>query len=189
MIALCLLASACGGTADEAQTARKAYQEMTGCTMEAAVTCGCGTQDLLTFTLRCGYVPDGTSTVEVLAPEDVAGVRATLDGKTMNLTYDGACLNPGALKSEELSPATCLPALMNALRDGWLLEENREDWNDVPCLRVCLDQTGKNGGKFLTTLWLKQDGGTPVYGEISVDDEIILQAEFTSFEFCDTLQK
>lgn len=191
MIALCLLLSACGsaGETNDAQAAREPYQEMSGCTMEAEVTCGKETEDLLTFTLKCGYVPDGTSTVEVLAPEAVAGVQATLDGKTMKLVYDGACLNTGTLSSEELSPATCLPVLMNALRNGWLLEEDKEDWNDVPCLRLCLDQTGKNGGKILTTIWLKQEDGTPLYSEVAVDDEIILQAEFTSFQFGDIVKK
>lgn len=191
MIALCLLLSACGaaGGTNKAQAAREPYQEMTNCSMEAAVTCGKETEDLLTFTLKCDYVPDGTSTVEVLAPDTVAGVRATLDGKTMNLVYDDACLNTGTLSSEELSPATCLPVLMNALRNGWLLEENQEDWNEVPCLRLCMDQTGKNGGKIVTTIWLKQDDGTPLYGEIAVNDEIILQAEFTSFQFGDIVEK
>lgn len=188
MIALCLLLTGCGGGKDggAGEAARTAYQDMTGCTMEATVTCSYGDTEK-EFTLKCDYVPDGTSTVEVLAPETVAGVKAEISGDTLSLSYEGDCLNAGTLSSEDVSPADCLPWLIKALRDGWLLEQNKEDWGDVPCLRLALDQTGNNGGKVLSTLWLRQDDGTPVRGEISVDGQIILTAEFTSFQFHDIL--
>ena len=79
--------------------------------------------------------------------------------------------------------------LMNALRDGWLLEENQETWNEVPCLRVAVDQTGTRNGRIVSTVWLRQDGGTPLRGEVAVDGETILTADFTSFTFYDTLEE
>jgi hypothetical protein len=169
---------------------RKPYQEMTSCSMSAQVTCGAGDENALTFSIRCSYVPDGECTVELLAPETVKGVTAIVDGDTLRLTYkDDQCLNAGTLGSEEMSPAVCLPRMMDALRKGWLLEENREKWNDVPCVRMALDQTGSKGGKIISTLWLRQNDGTPVHGEITVDKKIILQAEFTDFKFHDILKK
>jgi len=188
MIALCLLLTGCGGgkSGGAGEAARTAYQDMTGCTMEADVTCSYADQEK-DFTLKCDYIPDGTSTVEVLAPETVAGVKAEISGKNLALSYDGDCLNTGTLSNEDVSPADCLPRLMNALRDGWLLEQNQENWGEVPCLRLALDQTGNNGGKVISTIWLRQDDGTPVRGEISVDGQIILTAAFTSFQFHDIL--
>ena len=126
--------------------------------------------------------------VEVLAPEPVAGVKAVVSGSDLQLEYEGERLNAGALSQEEISPALCLPRLMDALRDGWLLEENEESWNDIPCLRLCVDQTGLQNGKIVSTVWLQQEGGTPLRGEIAVDGEIILTAEFTSFAFYDTIK-
>lgn len=188
MITLCLLLTGCGGGKDGSagEAARTAYQDMTGCTMQADVVCNYSDKEK-DFTLKCDYIPDGTSTVEVLAPETVAGVKAEISGKNLALTYDDACLDAGTLSDEDVSPADCLPRLMNALRSGWLLEQNKEDWGDVPCLRLALDQTGNNGGKVVSTVWLRRDDGTPVRGEISVDGQIILTAEFTSFEFHDIL--
>lgn len=126
MMALLLLLAACaGGGAGESKTVdfRQRYHDMTGCTMEASVLCG---QEGLEWEalLRCEYVPDGESTVEVLEPESIAGVRAVLSDSDWRIEYEDACLNAGGLGSEEISPAACLPRLMNALRDGWLLEEN-----------------------------------------------------------------
>ena len=191
MIALCLLLTACGGAgAGEADAAslRDAYHDMTGCTMEAAVTCSQWDR-VWQAELRCEYVPDGEITVEVLSPETIAGVRAVLDGDTLTLEYEDLCLNAGTLSSQSVSPMACLPRLMSALRDGWLLEENEETWNDVPCRRLMVDQSGTQNGKIVSTIWLRKEDGTPVRGEISVEGEIILTAEFTSFAFYDTIDE
>lgn len=188
MMALCLLVSGCGGMGEaESMDLRDRYHDMTGCTMEARVICE---QEGLEWEadLRCGYVPGGESTVEVLAPETIAGVKAVLDENTWRLEYESGCLNAGAVSQEAISPAACLPRLMNALRDGWLLEENEETWNEVPCLRLTVDQSGTRDGKIVSTVWLRQDGGTPLRGEIAVDGEIFLTAEFTSFTFYDTIE-
>ena len=190
MIALCLLLTACGGPGDgeaDAASLREAYHDMTGCTMEAAVTCVREDQ-VWTAELRCGYVPDGDTTVEVLSPEPIAGVRAVLHGDSWDLEYEDLCLDVGTLSSQELSPMACLPRLMDALRDGWLLEENKEEWEGTPCLRLTVDQSGIRDGKILSTLWLRLEDGTPLRGEVAVEDEIILTAEFTAFSFYDMME-
>ena len=189
MMTLCLLLASCGGTGGEAEGASEArmpYRNMAGCVMEAEVSC---TQDGAAWeaTLRCDYVPEGEATVEVLASETIAGVKAVLSDGEVELVYEDQCLNAGTLSSQDISPMACLPRLMSALRDGWLLEENTEDWQETPCLRLTVDQTGEQDGKILSTLWLRQEDSTPVRGEIAVDGEIILTADFTSFSFYDTI--
>ncbi|MCI8849623.1 MAG: hypothetical protein HFF85_06340 [Oscillibacter sp.] len=185
MITLCLLLAGCGGT-EETVSLRDRYHDMQGCSMEAAVSCE---QDGLAWeaVLHCEYVPGGESTVEVLSPETIAGVKAVLDETEWHLEYEGDSLNAGTVSEEAISPAACLPRLMNALRDGWLLEENEENWNDVPCTRITVDQSGNQNRKILSTVWLRQEDGTPLRGEIAVENEIILTAEFTSFAFYDTI--
>lgn len=188
MILLCLFLSGCGAkTADSAKAYRRPYQKMTGCEMKARVTCGVGSRDAAEFTLRCTYVPGKKSTVEILSPKEVAGVRAQVDGKNLSLLYEGKCLNAGTLSREKLSPVQCLPLLMDTLRDGWLLEQNREKYGQVPCVRLALDETGKRGDKIVSTLWLRQKDALPICGEIAVDGKIILRAEFTEFQFGDIL--
>lgn len=192
MMTLCLTLCGCGAGSGEGETAvsdlRDRYHDMAGCTMEAVVACD---QEGLAWeaTLQCTYIPGGESTVEVLAPESVAGVRAVLSDTDWYLSYGSDTLNIGTLSREEISPAACLPRLMSALRDGWLLEESEEAWNDVPCLRITVDQTGTQEGRIVSTVWLEKADGTPVRGEIAVDGETILTADFTSFAFCDTLEE
>ena len=183
MMTLCLLLSGCG-RGEEADL-RAPFREMAGCSMEATVLCD---QEGLEWEalLRCEYVPGGESTVEVLAPESIAGVRAVFQDDGWLLRYEDAVLNAGSLSGEVISPAACLPRLMDALRDGWLLEQNEETWNDTPCLRLTVDQS-VSSGKILSTVWLCREDGTPLRGEIAVDEEIILTAEFTNFVFYDMI--
>ena len=186
MMTLCLLLAGCVGEKEEAANLRTHYQEMTGCTMTAVVTCDQGEAEW-TATLRCEYVPGGESTVEVLEPELIAGVKAAFSDEDWQLEFEDTVLNAGELSSEELSPALCLPRLMEALRKGWLLEENDEMWGEIPCRRLLLDRTGEKDGKILSAVWLRYDTGAPLRGEIAVDEEIILTAEFTEFEFRDII--
>ena len=182
-----LLLSGCGEkSADAAAELRGQYRDMAGCTMEAAVSYRQDDQ-FWDAVLRCEDVPAGETTVEVLEPDSIAGIRAVLRDTDWDLVYDDAVLNAGTRNAAQLSPAECLPRLVSALRDGWLVEENRETWADIPCLRLSLDQTGENGEKLLSTVWLKEADGTPVRGEIAADGEIILTAEFTSFAFYDKI--
>lgn len=190
MITVCLLLGGCGAKSgtdqSAAEAAREPYQTMEGCTMEAEVSCGDADNEY-SFTLSCTYVPEGECTVEVLAPEASAGIRARISGKDLTLEYEDTCLPAGTLSSEEVSPASSLVRLMDALREGWLLEQNQEKIDDVPCLRLSLDQTGDQGGKIVSTLWLREEDGLPERGEIQVDGEIILQVRFTKFTFDDIL--
>ena len=159
---------------------------MSGCEMTAEVTCD--QSDLEWSAILQGtYVPSGESTVEVLEPLELAGVRAIIREDGWTLEYSDLCLDAGTLTDENVSPATALARVIYALREGWLLEENDEDWDGVPCTRLALEQTGASGGDIITTVWLRQTDGTPLRGEIAVDNETILTAEFTSFAFCDTM--
>ena len=140
MMALLLVGCAAEETKG-AETLRRLYREMDGCTMEAVIRCD---QEGLEWEgeLSCQYLPGGESTVEVLAPEEIAGVKALVREEDWSLSYEGEILNVLPVTEEELSSAVCLPRLMDALREGWLLEENREKWGERECLRLRLDQTG-----------------------------------------------
>ena len=187
MILLCL--SACGGDAEPGANAyRLRYQEARGCEMTATVRCteyGAPWEAVL----QCAYVPDGERVIEVVSPETIAGVKVVLDGDTRQLQSDGRCLDAGRVSAEGISPADALPAMTDALRDGWLLEENEENYNDIPCVRMVLDETGTAGGKIFYTFWLRQSDGTPLRGEIAVGEETVMSADFTSFSFSDTMEE
>nr|WP_241426825.1 hypothetical protein [Dysosmobacter acutus] len=184
MLVLC----ACGAAPEEEESLLERYRAADSFTMEAQITFG-SEEQVQSYTLRCACDSDGTGQVEVVEPEYLAGLKASVEGENLTLTYADMVLPAGTLSSEELSPAMALPLLMRSLREGWLIEESREDWGETPCVRVCCDLTGENGGKLVSTVWLSVESGAPVHGEIAVDEEIILQAEFTDFAFGGTIEQ
>ena len=193
MMALCLLLMGCGaGEESAAEALRQPYREMTGCAMTAEVRLSGEDGTVGDFILRCEYDPEGVTTVEVLAPETAAGVIAEIDGEDLTLRYRDLVLGAGTVSSEKLSPMECLPELMAAAREGWLLSESRETVGEEPCLRLTLDRTGEEGGKIVSTLYLREGDGVPVYGEIAVEGTVVLKAAFTDFtigETCDTIEE
>ena len=190
MILLLLLLTACGEAEkmDTGDRLREPFQSMTGCTMEAEISCAY--ENLLwTGQLHCDYVPDGECSVEVLAPQTIAGVRAALREDGWQLEYEDTVLAVHTLGESSLSPVTCLPRLIHALREGWLLEENEESWGEIPCLRLSVDESSGDGRKIVSTIWLRREDGAPLRGEIALDGEIILTAEFTAFAFYDKIDQ
>ena len=115
------------------------------------------------------------------------GWRAVIREDGWTLEYGDLCLDAGTLTEEAVSPATALARIMYALREGWLLEQNDESREGVPCTRLALDQTGASDTDIVTTVWLRQADGTPFLGEIAVDGETILTVRFTAFGFCDII--
>ena len=182
MIALCLLLCGCKEQVEETDI-RAAYREMSGCELTMKVGCGEAQREWVA-TLQCHYAPEGESTVEVTEPLELAGVRAVLREADWSLEYSDLCLNIGPLSAEQISPATVPVRMLNAL-----LEENTEERQDIPCVRLALEQTGSGGGDIVTTIWLRRADGTPFLGEIAVEGETILTAEFTSFSFCDIISE
>jgi hypothetical protein len=187
MITICLLLCGCQAEEMDTEDIQSRYQQMAGCTMEAVVRCE---QEGMEWEaeLKCEYVPDGSSMVEVLSPETISGIKVVLDDTEWHLEYEDMVLDAMPVSAEHISPAACLPFLITSLRNGWVLEENMESWNDVPCYRITVDQSGEIE-KIISTLWILQEDMTPLRGEISVGGEIILTAEFTSFAFYDTIKK
>jgi len=186
MMTLCLLLSGCGAGKEQfsSETLRKPYLEAEGCTMAAQILCDWDSL-LWEGLLKCDYVPGGDSVVEIVEPEILAGVKAIV-GENFALSYEDEVLNIAPMTPEEITPADCLPRLMDALREGWLLEENTEVWQETECMRLTVDQSGKEG-KILSTFWLRTADALPLRAEISVEDKTIFIVEFTEFAFCDMI--
>ena len=136
-----VMLSACGEASQQespAEDALEQYRNMAGAELAARVSCTWN-GEAREYLLDCTYVPEGESKVEVQEPEELAGLTAVVDGETLSLRYEGDCLDAGTISDEGISPAACLPRLLDALRTGWLLEENEEKWGETDCLRLTVD--------------------------------------------------
>ena len=187
MICALFMIAGCGaGKADgEYAAIQQRWETLKNCSMTADVEClGDEAQK---YTLSCKWENGGESTVTVEAPDELAGITASFDGEDMSLIFDGAALAAGKIGSGELSPASCLPMLMDAVCDGYMLEKSKEEYSGADAYRVTFDTTGTDGQKIDYTVWFG-DGDTPLAAEISEEGNMIFKGEFTNFEFGDTIQ-
>lgn len=181
MMTLCLSLTGCGGETAEKQETEELqmkFQNLSAATVEAELTCHYG-DEVRTYTLRCSYTPE-ESTVEVLAPEDLAGISATLAGEALTLQYDGILLDAGTYSGTEISPMWAVPSMLRAMGQGYPLETGREALGETECLRVTFEMTSSDGGKQYTAVWFDENG-IPLQGEIALGETVVYTAVLTQF--------
>ena len=176
---LMLLLTACGGgeEKDPAVALQRQYAAVASATLEADVTCHYEGEER-TYTLLCAYTPE-KSTVTVLAPENLTGISATLEGEELTLSYEDISLDAGSYSAAAVSPVAALPKLMAAAAGGYLTERSEETVGERPCLRLAFDLSEDQ--ETLYTTWFDQETLLPLQSEISVDGAVVFEVAWRSF--------
>ena len=151
-----------------------------------ALLCACGAAPSAGQNLQEQYAAVKTAQLEaevttITTPEELAGISATVSGSDLTLTYDGTGLAAGPLR--DVCAANCLPLLLRAVSDGYILEQGKETIEGQPCLRLALDATLPSGEKVLCTGWFYGADLTPCYAEFSQDGKLLVSARITYFTF------
>ena len=158
MICLCLLPlSGCGAEREERRfDAFRASLENAAVTVTAEVEARDG-DEVTSFTLQCTETDSGCE-IEVLSPQEIAGVRATVDASKVEMQFDDVVL-PMPQADGAVSPLMALPLVLNAARAGYLDLVWQED--NLVCQLIPDDDTA-------VRLYLNADG-VPTAAEIDVD--------------------
>jgi len=177
---LMLLLTACGGgeEKDPAVELQRQYAAVEAATLEADVTCHYE-DEARSYTLLCAYTPS-CSTVTVLAPEELAGISATVEAGTLTLSYEDISLDAGSYSAASISPVAALPKLMEAAANGYVTEESSEALEERPCLRLSCDLQDDTG--MVYTTWFDQESILPLHSEISIDGAVVYDVTWNRFE-------
>ena len=136
----------CGAASEEAQ-----FGAFRDSIKDAAVTVTAEVQardgdEVTSFTLRCSETDAGCE-IEVLAPEQIAGVRAHADADAVEMRFDDVIL-PMPQAQDAVSPLMALPLVLSAARSGHLDLVWEEDGlvcqlipDDDTAVRLYLDET------------------------------------------------
>lgn len=168
-----------GNEAEElALTIRGEYLAMENCAARAAVTADYG-QRVYEYGMAVSVT--GEETVLTLsAPGTVAGLTARLAGEENLLEFDGLSVETGPLDGSGLSPVSAIPALLEAVRSGYITACALEE--DGTVLRVdCGDPAGSPGSGTEYALWFDASTHALTRGEISVDGFRVILCEFSDF--------
>ena len=165
MLLGCALLCACGAAPSAGQNLQEQYAAVKTAQLEAEVVCHLEGESR-SYTVQCSYDRGGDAVTTITTPEELAGISATVSGSDLTLTYDGTGLAAGPLR--DVCAANCLPLLLRAVSDGYILEQGKETIEGQPCLRLALDATLPSGEKVLCTGWFYGADLTPCYAEFSL---------------------
>ncbi len=178
MITLILLLSLCSCRAgkdsgeDLAGDIRTMMLESSRMDLTTNVTADYGL-NVYEFTFRfTGNAQEGT--LEIITPEAIAGLKATVSVTGGTLEFDGAVLNTGALTSNGLSPAQCIPVLISQWQSGYISGYNFEKLNENETLAITTDITQTVSER----TWFDKKTLLPLKAELYDGGVMVLSCQF-----------
>ena len=123
------------------------------------------------FTLR---FDSAASTLEVLAPEIIAGIVIGISESGTILHYDGAELHTGPLTEDGLSPMAALPTIVFQWKEGHIIDAHYETMNGRQT--VVLTTHISNRVRHMT--WFDNETGIPMKAEILSDGFAVIRCIF-----------
>lgn len=168
------LLAGCGGADAETriEERRDALADAEEITFTALVTADLG-DEVFKCTLLCGATPEAL-TVEVAAPEAVAGVRARMSAGETTLEYEGVILSVGGLED---GPLAAMPLLLAALKSGHVIRAWAEE--DGGCFAAQLYADDEEE----LTVWFDAETLSPVAASLSREGAERIRCEIQEFQF------
>ena len=141
---LCL--SGCQGSVQENNLAlalRADFLAMDGCSGTMDITADYG-ERVYAYTVSFSSTQETGMTMVITAPQEVAGITATIAEGQTYLTFDGVQLETGPLNEEGLSPLDALPTFLTAMQSGYMAETGSELLGETETLRICCREPERN---------------------------------------------
>ncbi len=173
-----LLLAGCGRSAaerkvDEMRAALRASVEIA---VTADVTANLG-DERFSCTLECRTDAEKT-TVEIIAPESVAGIRAVVSGDGTKIEYAGLSLGVGGWRPGS-APVTALPLLLTALKSGSTLRT----WTEWEGERTVFVRELYVTDDTTLCVWIDAATTLPIHAEYSQGGETLLRCEIKDFSY------
>lgn len=172
-----LLLSACGSGAVQRKVAeqRERFAAAEEIVFTADITANLG-KEVFQCTLSCAASPE-IVTMEVVAPESVAGVRARLENGEAALEYEGISLGIGTAGLDSITPVSAVPLLMSALRSGFM----QRCWMERDGEETLVAEEVYVTDEAALTVWYNESDMAPVACEFSQEGRVILRCEIRGF--------
>ena len=173
-----LLLTGCGGAAPERrmEELKQNLSDARRITLTAEVTATLE-NEVFACTLDCAAQPDAV-TVEVRAPESIAGIRAVVDDSGSRIEYGDISLGVGG-QADIPAPVTALPLLIDALRHGSVMRtwSEREDGRETIVREYYLTDEAS------LAVWLDAETLRLLHAEFRRGGAVAIRCEITDFTY------
>lgn len=179
MILLCLLTACSSKENTDLQAPmdfRTQLLQTGACTFSADMTADYG-ESIQQFSVRCECQTDGTSNIEVIAPETIAGIAAQIsdDGSTLN--FEDMAVSFAPLAKGNVAPVSAPVLLVTAWTQAYISTAGREGE-----LRRITYENGFDERQLTVDCWFDEKN-VPICAEICYNNETVLKIEITDFSF------
>ena len=180
LLALTVLLTGC--TAQEpTEYIQSQYDKVASAEMEAEVTLHLPEENR-TFTIACRYAAQGETTITILAPEELQGVTAVVEGEELTVSYEDMMLPAGTL--DTVCPANVLPFLLRQLAGGYVMAWGEENREGVDCCCLTLEDEHNR-----STVWIEKSSLLPRFASIAgTDGKEVLSVRMLTFD-CTTAKE
>lgn len=129
------------------------------------------------YRIRYTYKKDAESAIEIIEPEEVSGVKISIEKGKSEIEFDGARLETGKLDARGLTPLNSLPRLMEkwATDEVEQIEAVSRDGVDTVLMIHFSDADGENT-EYRT--WFDRESYYPIYSEILSDGRCVIRCEY-----------
>lgn len=178
LLIISLFLGGCGETKrleKEFEEARERWRQAESLSFKAEVTAELY-DSVFCCTLLCTRKGEET-VVEILAPENIAGIKARLrDGETV-LEYDGLILAVGDKGKGEISPLAAMPMILSALTEGYvdLLWNEKEEETPLAAVEIYVDENSS------LRLWFERENFTLLQGELVSGGRAVVKCKISDF--------
>ncbi len=136
---------------------------------------------VMDFKLIYKYSASSGDAFELLEPEALRGIKATLGGEGAKIEFEGMLLELGKLPGTGLSPLEALPFMVGQWREGYVTSEGKEKLDDIPCKRLTY-KTAQGGVSVEHHAWFRESDCSPARAELFFDGTLTVSCEFEPSE-------
>ncbi len=180
MTTLCLLLTACAGADNTMQPAldlRTGLLESGGCAFSAEITADFG-ETVCIFSADCTYSADGSTRVELTAPETLAGIAATVSDDGASVEFDGMLLDFGQLAGGHAAPVAA-PSILALCWAGEYISSAGQEGDNLLVTYL----KGYDNEELTVLTRLSGETGLPVSGEVIYDGQTVLNVTILDFSY------
>lgn len=162
--------------AQKALDFRTALLEAGGCSYTALIHADYG-ERTYSFTVDCTYHVDGTASLTVLQPEEIAGISAEISGAGAIVEFQDLALDFGQMADGTVSPVEVCH-LLGQCWGGAYIDSSGKDGE----MERISYQYGYEEEQLAVDTWLDQTG-VPVCADVMYENVRCLHVQLTDFRF------